>query len=142
MEHTRNIFFDKVNKAQLINKMRVEEEVTLDGQTWYHIKYDNTAPKTAFLFTYLPYNMDQAWTYEVRQHRPQDCLPLHLPSLQHGPGLDLRGRQGAHRQRWLHPDPQDHPRSEHHPGGRVGLRCQGQRWIQVRDGAPSQDDHD
>merc|ERR1711885_90134 len=42
----------------------IEEEVTLDGQTWYHIKYDNTAPKSAFLFTYLPYNMDQAWTYE------------------------------------------------------------------------------
>merc|ERR1712050_350557 len=42
---------------------------TLDGKTWYHIKYDNTAPRTAFLFTYLPYNMDQAWTYEGgRQH--------------------------------------------------------------------------
>merc|ERR1712004_613730 len=69
MDKTRNFFFDKVNKAQLINKMKIEEEVTLDGQTWYHIKYDNTAPKTAFLFTYLPYNMDQAWTYEGgRQH--------------------------------------------------------------------------
>merc|ERR1711953_1306348 len=41
MEHSRNIFFDK----------------------------DNTAPKTAFLFTFLPYNMDRAWTYEGgRQH--------------------------------------------------------------------------
>merc|ERR1711913_209406 len=50
MDKTRNFFFDKVNKAQLI-------------------KYDNTAPKTAFLFTYLPYNMDRAWTYEGgRQH--------------------------------------------------------------------------
>merc|ERR1711963_329849 len=69
MDKTRNFFFDKVNKAQLINKMKIEEEVTLDGQTWYHIKYDNTAPKTAFLFTYLPYNMDQAWTYEGgREH--------------------------------------------------------------------------
>merc|ERR1712061_809551 len=69
MDKTRNFFFDKVNKAQLINKMKIEEEVTLDGQTWYHIKYDNTAPKTAFLFTYLPYNMDRAWTYEGgRQH--------------------------------------------------------------------------
>merc|ERR1711962_91716 len=45
------------------------EHNILDGQTWYHIKYDNTAPKTAFLFTYLPYNMDQAWTYEGgREH--------------------------------------------------------------------------
>merc|ERR1711988_1832786 len=69
MDKTRNFFFDKVNKAKLINKMKIEEEVTLDGQTWYHIKYDNTAPKTAFLFTYLPYNMDQAWTYEGgREH--------------------------------------------------------------------------
>merc|ERR1711994_655585 len=51
MDKTRNFFFDKVNKAQLINKMKIEEDVTLDGQTWYHIKYDNTAPKTAFLFT-------------------------------------------------------------------------------------------
>merc|ERR1711872_70260 len=69
MEHTRNIFFDKVNKAQMINKMNIEEHNILDGQTWYHIKYDNTAPKTAFLFTYLPYNMDQAWTYEGgREH--------------------------------------------------------------------------
>merc|ERR1712241_1007034 len=69
MEHTRNIFFDKVNKAQMINKMKIEEHNILDGQTWYHIKYDNTAPKTAFLFTYLPYNMDQAWTYEGgREH--------------------------------------------------------------------------
>merc|ERR1712054_358458 len=69
MEHTRNIFFDKVNKAQMINKMKIEEHNILDGQTWYHIKYDNTAPKTASLFTYLPYNMDQAWTYEGgREH--------------------------------------------------------------------------
>merc|ERR1712088_79268 len=60
MEHTRNIFFDKV---------KIEEHNILDGQTWYHIKYDNTAPKTAFLFTFLPYNMDRAWTYEGgRQH--------------------------------------------------------------------------
>merc|ERR1712032_1176726 len=73
MEHTRNFFFDKVDKAQLINKMKMEEHNILDGKTWYHIKYDNTAPKTAFLFTF--------------------------PSLQHGPRLDLRGRQGAHRQR-------------------------------------------
>merc|ERR1712013_223245 len=69
MEHTRNIFIDKVNKAQMINKMKIEEHNILDGQTWYHIKYDNTAPKTAFLFTYLPYNMDRAWTYEGgREH--------------------------------------------------------------------------
>merc|ERR1719361_1701854 len=34
-----------------------------------HIKYDNTAPRTAFLFTFLPYNMDRAWTYEGgREH--------------------------------------------------------------------------
>jgi len=54
MEKTRNIFFDKVQKAQFLNKMKVEEEVLLDGKTWYHIKYDNTAPRTAFLFTFLP----------------------------------------------------------------------------------------
>merc|ERR1711963_82397 len=69
MDKTRNFFFDKVNRAQMINKMKIEEHNILDGQTWYHIKYDNTAPKTAFLFTYLPYNMDQAWTYEGgREH--------------------------------------------------------------------------
>merc|ERR1712184_140581 len=49
--------------------MKMEEHNILDGKTWYHIKYDNTAPKTAFLFTYLPYNMDRAWTYEGgREH--------------------------------------------------------------------------
>merc|ERR1712055_1070017 len=69
MEHTRNFFFDKVNKAQLINKMKMEEHNILDGKTWFHIKYDNTAPKTALLFTFLPYNMDRAWTYEGgREH--------------------------------------------------------------------------
>merc|ERR1712010_409109 len=69
MEHTRNFFFDKVNKAQMINKMKIEEHNILDGKTWYHIKYDNTAPRTAFLFTFLPYNMDRAWTYEGgREH--------------------------------------------------------------------------
>merc|ERR1711971_850825 len=69
MEKSRNFFFDKVQKAQLLNKMEIEEDVTLDGQTWYHIKYDNTAPRTAFLFTFLPYNMDRAWTYEGgREH--------------------------------------------------------------------------
>merc|ERR1712032_1204221 len=69
MEHTRNFFFDKVQKAHLINKMKLEEHNILDGKTWYHIKYDNTAPKTAFLFTFLPYNMDRAWTYEGgREH--------------------------------------------------------------------------
>merc|ERR1711900_14648 len=58
-----------VNNAQLINKMKMEEHNILDGKTWYHIKYDNTAPKTAFLFTFLPYNMDRAWTYEGgREH--------------------------------------------------------------------------
>merc|ERR1719430_1705116 len=77
MEHTRNIFFDKVNKAQMINKMKIEEHNILDGQTWYHIKYDNTAPKTAFLFTYLPYNMDQPWTYEGgREHTANGGLTL------------------------------------------------------------------
>merc|ERR1712172_80464 len=40
MEKSRNFFFDKVQKAQLLNKMKIEEDVTLDGQTWYHIKYD------------------------------------------------------------------------------------------------------
>merc|ERR1711971_638191 len=69
MEKSRNFFFDKVQKAQLLNKMKIEEDVTLDGKTWYHIKYDNTAPRTAFLFTFLPYNMDRAWTYEGgREH--------------------------------------------------------------------------
>merc|ERR1711902_59650 len=84
MEHTRNIFFDKVNKAQMINKMNVEEEVTLDGQTWYHIKYDNTAPKTAFLFTFLPYNMDRAWTYEGgREHTANGGFTL-IHKITHG----------------------------------------------------------
>merc|ERR1712241_932368 len=59
----------KENPFYWFNTMKIEEDVTLDGQTWYHFKYDNTAPKTAFLFTYLPYNMDRAWTYEGgRQH--------------------------------------------------------------------------
>merc|ERR1711936_88556 len=58
-----------VNKAHMINKMKMEEHNILDGKTWYHIKYDNTAPRTAFLFTFLPYNMDRAWTYEGgREH--------------------------------------------------------------------------
>merc|ERR1712045_1017867 len=66
---TRKIFFDKVNKAHFFNKMSFEEKTVFDGKTWYHIKYDNTAPKTAFLFTFLPYNMDHAWTYEGgREH--------------------------------------------------------------------------
>merc|ERR1719500_326303 len=69
MDKTRNFFFDKVHKAQFLNKIQIEEEVTLDGKTWYHIKYDNTAPRTAFLFTYLPYNMEHPWTYEGgREH--------------------------------------------------------------------------
>merc|ERR1712013_551577 len=66
MEHTRNIFVDKVNKAQMINKMKIEEHNILDGQTWYHIKYDNTAPKTAFLLL-------------------QEGQPHHAPSLWQGP---------------------------------------------------------
>merc|ERR1711971_1377672 len=66
---TRKIFFDKVNKARFFNKMSFEEKTVFDGKTWYHIKYDNTAPRTAFLFTFLPYNMDRAWTYEGgREH--------------------------------------------------------------------------
>ena len=71
MEHSRNFFFDKVNKAHLINKMKLEEHNILDGRTWYHFKYDNTAyGQTAFLFTFLPHNMEHAWTYEGgSQHR-------------------------------------------------------------------------
>merc|ERR1712130_338790 len=70
MEHTRNFFFDKVNKAHMINKMKMEEHNILDGKTWYHIKYDNTAPRTAFLFTFLPYNMDTAWTMKITSAGP------------------------------------------------------------------------
>merc|ERR1712130_224644 len=66
---TSKIFIDKVDTAHFPNKMSFEEKTVFDGKTWYHIKYDNTAPKTAFLFTYLPYNMDRAWTYEGgREH--------------------------------------------------------------------------
>merc|ERR1712156_71995 len=64
-----NMDFSSGFKYDYDFKMNAEEHNILDGQTWYHIKYDNTAPKTAFLFTYLPYNMDQAWTYEGgREH--------------------------------------------------------------------------
>merc|ERR1719394_667482 len=91
MEHTRNIFFDKVNKAQMINKMKIEEHNILDGQTWYHIKYDNTAPKTAFLFTYLPYNMDQAWTYEGgREHTANGGFTL-THKITHGENVIQEG---------------------------------------------------
>merc|ERR1711962_843057 len=36
MEHTRNIFFDKVNKAQMINKMKIEEHTANGGFTLTH----------------------------------------------------------------------------------------------------------
>merc|ERR1719151_609958 len=82
MDKTRNFFFDKVHKAQFLNKMKIEEEVTLDGKTWYHIKYDNTAPKTAFLFTYLPYNMEHPWTYEGgREHTANDGSKFEMEHL-------------------------------------------------------------
>merc|ERR1712158_151382 len=82
---------NKVNKVELINKMKIEEEVTLDGQTWYHIKYDNTAPKTAFLFTYLPYNMDQAWTYEGgREHTANGGFTL-THKITHGENVIQEG---------------------------------------------------
>merc|ERR1712149_52772 len=90
MEKTRNIFFDKVQKARFLNKMKIEEEVTLDGKTWYHIKYDNTAPKTAFLFTYLPYNMEHPWTYEGgREHTANGGVSL----LRNGLLVDRQIRQ-------------------------------------------------
>merc|ERR1712066_203940 len=90
-EHSRNIFFDKVNKAHLINKMKLEEHNILDGRTWYHIKYDNTAPKTAFLFTYLPYNMDRAWTYEGgRQHTANGGFTL-THKITHGENVIQEG---------------------------------------------------
>merc|ERR1712158_82174 len=91
MDKTRNFFFDKVNKAQLINKMKIEEEVTLGGQTWYHIKYDNTAPKSAFLFTYLPYNMEHPWTYEGgREHTANGGFTL-THKITHGENVIQEG---------------------------------------------------
>jgi len=48
---SRNFFFDKVQ----LNKMKIEEKVTFDGKIWFHIKYDNTAPETAFLIAFQPY---------------------------------------------------------------------------------------
>merc|ERR1719260_489617 len=91
MEHTRNIFFDKVNKAQMINKMKIEEHNILDGKTWYHIKYDNTAPRTAFLFTFLPYNMDRAWTYEGgREHTANGGFTL-IHKITHGENVIQEG---------------------------------------------------
>ena len=57
------------NFAFMQLKGNAEEHNILDGKTWYHIKYDNIAPRTALLFTFLPYNMDTAWTYEGgREH--------------------------------------------------------------------------
>merc|ERR1712158_197097 len=50
MEHSRNIFFDKVNKAHLINKMKLEEHNILDGRTWYHFKYDNNVERKMTVF--------------------------------------------------------------------------------------------
>merc|ERR1712010_261627 len=91
MEHTRNFFFDKVNKAQMINKMKIEEHNILDGRTWYHIKYDNTAPRTAFLFTFLPYNMDRAWTYEGgREHTANGGFTL-IHKITHGENVIQEG---------------------------------------------------
>merc|ERR1712032_276112 len=91
MEHTRNFFFDKVQKAHLINKMKLEEHNILDGRTWYHFKYDNTAPKTAFLFTFLPYNMDRAWTYEGgREHTPNGGFAM-THKITHGENVIQEG---------------------------------------------------
>merc|ERR1719184_261968 len=88
---TRKIFFDKVNKARFFNKMSFEEKTVFDGKTWYHIKYDNTAPRTAFLFTFLPYNMDRAWTYEGgREHTANGGFTL-IHKITHGENVIQEG---------------------------------------------------
>jgi len=68
-DKVRKIFVDKVNKFNLLNKVKFEEKTVLDGVTWYHFNYDTTTPKSTLLINFLPYNMDKAWTYEGhRQH--------------------------------------------------------------------------
>merc|ERR1712141_783003 len=57
----------------------------------YHIKYDNTAPRTAFLFTFLPYNMDRAWTYEGgREHTANGGFTL-IHKITHGENVIQEG---------------------------------------------------
>merc|ERR1712158_144575 len=67
------------------------EHNILDGKTRYHIKYDNTAPRTAFLFTFLPYNMDRAWTYEGgREHTANGGFTL-IHKITHGENVIQEG---------------------------------------------------
>merc|ERR1712012_827184 len=67
---TRKIFFEKGNKHHFLGKKILFEEKTIfDEKTWYHVRIYNEGRKSGFLFTYLPYNMDHAWTYEGgREH--------------------------------------------------------------------------
>merc|ERR1712209_49767 len=63
---TRKIFFEKGNKHHFLGKKIIFEEKTVfDEKTWYHVKIYNEGRKSAFLFTFLPYNMDHAWTFEA-----------------------------------------------------------------------------
>merc|ERR1719228_1551815 len=59
MEHTRNIFFDKVNKAQMINKMKMEhvhkimmtEESPVYGLSyWYTGRYGKNVERKMTVF--------------------------------------------------------------------------------------------
>jgi len=58
---TRKVF---INKQASLPQVKVDTKCDIAGVNWYHLQYDNIAPKKALLFSFLPYNMEKAWTYE------------------------------------------------------------------------------
>merc|ERR1712130_281361 len=71
---TRQIYFSKNQMDEIlnnrivqlrVNKVLFEEESLVNGQSRYHLKYDNRAPKTKYLLSYAPQDHPEAeWKYE------------------------------------------------------------------------------
>merc|ERR1719245_1708235 len=74
--------------------MRPGTQTVFDEKTWYHVQIYNEKRKSAFLFTFLPYNMDHAWTYEGgREHmRPGTYMSTELThKITHGENVIQEG---------------------------------------------------
>jgi len=71
---TRQLYFGKDQMDEIlnnhivqlrVNKVLFEEESVVNGQSRYHLKYDNRAPKTKYLLSYAPQDHPEAeWKYE------------------------------------------------------------------------------
>jgi len=74
IERISLVFYDKLQMDEIlsnaittarINKMKLEDKTICNNKTLFHVKYDNTQPKTTYMLSFLPSKVGAlGWVYE------------------------------------------------------------------------------